>query len=249
MLYISDAEKRLEAEIDELLAQSGGIRQALYGSAEAFNKVYQPWFTKARRVVTNLVPERLTEFDACYGKPGEQKHDIWAATLDLSDMATGRLEVMSPKNVWGQLRSQCEDLFRLQESILAAAQATLNSAIRDISAFLRAGLFDSDLESAEALAEVQLYRCAGVIAGVVLETHLSDVCLRRGITLPTIKPTLAHFNNALKSEKVIDIVVWRQIEGLGDLRNKCAHPNKGEPTLEDVRVLIEGVKLKIKQVF
>jgi hypothetical protein len=58
-------------------------------------------------------------------------------------------------------------------------------------------------------------------------------------------PTIADMNDLLKSDTVIDIPTWRQIQRLGDIRNLCDHNRNREPSQNEVEELIAGVS-KVK---
>ena len=92
-------------------------------------------------------------------------------------------------------------------------------------------------------------RAAGVLAGVVLERHLKEVCGNHDLTLRRKAPQISHLNDALKGGNVIDIPQWRSIQQLGDLRNLCAHDKESEPTLDQVKDLLAGVAKVTKTIF
>ena len=64
-------------------------------------------------------------------------------------------------------------------------------------------------------------RGAGVIAGVILEKHLSLVCINHEITIRKKYPTISDFNDLLKKNSAIDVPNWRFIQRLGDYET-CA---------------------------
>ena len=61
-------------------------------------------------------------------------------------------------------------------------------------------------------------------------------------------PTIADFNDALK-DNAYDVVEWRRIQRLGDIRNLCDHSKDREPTKDEVEELISGTERTIKTVF
>ena len=62
-------------------------------------------------------------------------------------------------------------------------------------------------------------------------------------------PTIADYNENLKTSSVIDIPTWRFIQLLADIRNLCDHNKNIEPTIEQVNDLINGVEKVIKTIF
>jgi hypothetical protein len=69
----------------------------------------------------------------------------------------------------------------LQLGIVKSASESAKSKLRDINTVLRTELLDSDVECAKELLKKKHIRSAGVICGVVLESHLESVCDRRSI--------------------------------------------------------------------
>jgi len=63
------------------------------------------------------------------------------------------------------------------------------------------------------------------------------------------EPSVSDLNEPLKSKGVYDILVWRKIQLLVDIRNICSHQKSTEPTEEQVDELISGVNSVIKSVF
>lgn len=102
-------------------------------------------------------------------------------------------------------------------------------------------MFDSELDAAAELVKKGFTRAAGAIAGVVLERHLAKISANHSIKLGKKNPTISDWNDALKTENVIEVPEWRFIQHLGDLRNLCDHSKKAEPTKEEVHDLITGV--------
>ncbi|MFT5613052.1 MAG: hypothetical protein ACI8Q6_000326 [Granulosicoccus sp.] len=65
--------------------------------------------------------------------------------------------------------------FRQQLSMVKAAKDSLESTLIDLTAVLQADLFDTEIETAGALAKAGYLRAAGAICGVVIEKHLGHV--------------------------------------------------------------------------
>jgi hypothetical protein len=118
----------------------------------------------------------------------------------------------------------------------------------DLEQIVRADLFDSEIDKARELLRAGFDRPAGVLAGVVLEEHLQNVCSKRSIRLAKKTPTISDLNDQLKNEGVVDTTVWRFIQRLGDIRNLCGHKKERDPTKDDVQELIDGTDKIIKTV-
>lgn len=128
-----------------------------------------------------------------------------------------------------------------QVEIVRAAKARFNSSLFDIKGMAQADLFDNELDASAELNKNGFARAAGAIAGVVLEGHLATVCSNHSVSITKKKPTIADFNDALKSANVIDQASWRFIQHLGDIRNACDHKGK-DPSREVADDLIAGVR-------
>lgn len=139
--------------------------------------------------------------------------------------------------------------FSTQRKILEAAESRIDSAIHDIRQLLQADLFDSEIEAAKELAKKGFLRAAGVVAGVVLESHLGEVCRSHAVVIRKKRATLADYNDALKEASVYEIPTWRALQRLADLRNICGHQRGQEPTADEAKELIDGAEKMTKTVY
>ena len=53
---------------------------------------------------------------------------------------------------------------------------------------------------------------------------------------------LGEINDELRKAGAYDIVLWRRIQALADIRALCAHAGAREPTADEVQSLIGGVR-------
>ena len=208
----------------------------------AFEKYYQNWYTEGSALLRQLLPDRIQEFESLY-KGTEKRKEINATTYTLQDWLCG---IRSSTNQYtGQ--KFFDDLaiiamkLHTQMQILKAVERRLESSLFEIRQLVQADLFDSELDSARALAKSGFLRGAGTIAGVVLEKHLSEVCGNHKIQLKKKSPTISDMNDPLKEAGVIDVPTWRHIQRLGDLRNLASHNKDREPTKDEMLELIDGV--------
>jgi hypothetical protein len=139
--------------------------------------------------------------------------------------------------------------FVQQLNMVRAAKATLNSSLMDLRAVLQADLFDTEIESAGALAKAGYLRAAGAICGVVLEKHLLHVCDIHNIKVPKKNPGISDLIQLLKDDNVITVAQWRFIQSLADIRNICDHAKGREPTKDEIADLVAGAEKTLKQVF
>ena len=139
--------------------------------------------------------------------------------------------------------------FYQQLNIVKSMGERFRSSLFDIRQLAQADLFDSEIDAAKELIKNKFFRAAGVVAGVVLERHLKEVCGAHAVTIRKRAPQMSDLNDALKGANVIDIPQWRSIQHLGDIRNLCAHDGESEPTADQVGDLLAGVSKVTKTIF
>ena len=210
---------------------------------------YQRWYSEAREVVRQILPSRLDEFDGLYKGDGKKKA-FDASTYTIQDWLLG---IRAGENYAGKKHFNDEAAmamrFQTQFQILESASARFESALFDIRQVTQADLFDSELEAAKELLRNGFLRPAGVLAGVVLENHLAQVCENHQVAIKKKNPSIGDLNDALKQAAVLEIENWRFIGRLGDLRNLCGHDKKQEPKNEQVSDLIGGTEKITKTLF
>lgn len=212
-----------------------------------FKTEYQAWYSESLAVLKQLLPDRVDDFVRHYQKPKTRK-EIDFENYRIEDYLQG-LQVTRGYNKEVIVNSSAAiPQFEQQLAILNAARARFDSSLFDIRQLVQADLLDSEIEAAEMLFRHKFARAAGAIAGVVIEKHLGIVCANHKIVIPKKNPTIADFNEALKSANVIDIPQWRFIQHLADIRNLCDHA-KVEPKSEQVADLLEGTKKITKTLF
>ena len=111
--------------------------------------------------------------------------------------------------------------FQTQKAILESVAQRFESTLFDIRQLVQADVFDSELEAARELHKKGFLRAAGVVAGVVLEAHLSQVCTNHAATMRKKNLTISDYNDLLKDNNVVDIPRWRFIQRLGE----CGGPH------------------------
>ena len=229
--------KELKSEAKDVLAK-----------LPSFGGSYQTWYSEAKTLIRQVLPDRLSDFVRHYEKPKPRK-DISYENYRIEDHLQGltvtrgydKEKVVGPDAAIPH--------FRQQLNILKAVKARFESSLFDIRQLVQSDLFDSELESAGALAKSGFNRAAGAVAGVVLEKHLGQVCDNHAIKVSKKNPTIGDLNDLLKQSDVMEVHQWRFIQHLGDIRNLCDHDKKVEPTKEQVADLIEGVAKVVKTLF
>ncbi len=235
-------------ELDRLVETGTQLASALRsveGPVETFREGYEEWYSEACHVVRDVMPLRFEDFQHYYYREkgdsiqkllGEASIPMNSPLQDLMDMA--------PKQ-----HDKLLSLYTSQLGILRATMTAINGRLFEIAEMVQADLFDNELDAATHLAENGYLRAAGAVAGVVLETHLKSVAIKYKITIAKKNPTINVYNVELKKNSVIDQAQSRHIEMLGDLRNKCDHAHREDPTTEEIKDLISGVDKVIKSIY
>lgn len=249
----------LKTEIDRLVREGKQLiiveletKKEKYGSTLSSNTIsisYSSWYSEALPLIKTVLPDRYDEFVSYY-LPNKNRKKIIYESFRIADYLT---KVEEPDDLLGMspmfnMQSTFINLFNVQIGIVNSCKNRLESKLDNIKEILQAELFDNELDSARHLHTNMFYRAAGMLAGVVLESHLSKVCIAHNINIPS-KPTISNFNELLKSNEIIEIPIWRHLSLLGDLRNLCSHAKDKEPTREEVTELIDGVAKMIKKVY
>jgi hypothetical protein len=216
----------------------------------SFKETYQGWYSEAKALVKQILPDRFSDFASHYEKPKTRKditYENYRIEDYLQDLRITRTIGERVETIVGPYAAIPQ--FRQQLAILKSAKARFESSLFDIRLLVQADLIDSELNVAEELAKNKFLRASGAIAGVVLEKHLAQVCDNHSIKLAKREPTISDLNDALKNGGVVDLPQWRSVQHLGDLRNLCCHNRNVEPTPEQVDDLVAGVKKVTKNLF
>ncbi len=208
---------------------------------------YQGWYSESLALLTQVLPERVADFRALYAPAGARK-DLTHSTYTISDYLRGTVVTRGFEKSIVVDKSAAIRPMTQQFAIIKGLASRFRSTLFDIRTLVHADVLDDELHAAEELNGKGFHRGAGAVAGVVLEGHLSSVCDRHGTTVRKKDPGIADLNEALKAASVIDVVQWRFVQHLADLRNKCDHKKTAEPSKEDVEELIAGVRKVTKTV-
>lgn len=117
-----------------------------------FHQDYQKWYSKAQAVVKQVLPDRFSDFVSHYEYPRVRKR-ITSRNYMVRDYLQGlRITQDGGTTVIADGSSALPE-FRQQLNIVRAAKDCLESKLMDLSAILQADLFDTEVESAAALAK------------------------------------------------------------------------------------------------
>jgi len=131
------------------------------------------------------------------------------------------------------------DTFKdLQSVFLAAKEDFEGGYLSSIKTLVQAEVFDSELEQAKELLNTGYLSAAAVIAGVVLETALRELCDRENIPHGKLDKMNADLAKAGKYNKLMQ----KRITALADIRNSAAHGNFNQFTQQDVENMMNEVE-------
>lgn len=234
----------IKKEIEALIELGAQLYKEAYDDSK-YNQVskflldnYESWYTKSLYLVRQLASERVNDFIACY--KSDKRKMLNEDTYVISDILRGVV-------VFGGYL-KIAYLIKNQVNILSSCYNKFDSKVFDLETLLQADVFDSEIESARHLLKKGFLRAAGAICGVILEKHLAKVCNNHGIVLTKKDPSISDYNDRLK-DNAYDIVEWRKMQHLGDIRNLCDHEKNREPTKEEVEELVSGTDRIIKSIF
>jgi hypothetical protein len=126
----------------------------------------------------------------------------------------------------------------LKAVFLAAKEDFEGGYLSSMRTLAQAEVFDSELEQSNELLRNGYSTAAAVIAGVVLETALRELCDQKCI--PHGK--LDKMNADLAKDGVYTKLVQKQITAWANIRNSAAHGNPDEFTEQDVINMITDVR-------
>ena len=237
---------------EKALKENPEIREEVRKALEKlppFAEGYQAWYSEAKTLIRQLLPDRLDDFVGYYEKPKGRK-DVDYENYHISDYLLGLTVTrgrLGAEVVVGP--SAAIPRFQQQLAIVKAVKRRFESSLFDIRQIVQADLFDSELESAQTLVKHGFLRPAGVLAGVVMEKHLAQVCENHSLKTRKKAPTIGDYNDMLKKAGVIDVPQWRFNQRLGDIRNLCGHKRDAEPTRDQVNDLVDGAMKVTKTLF
>lgn len=216
----------------------------------SFTAEYQSWYSEAKALIRQVLPDRLSDFERLYEKPKSRKeitYESYRIEDYLQTLSVNRTVGWEKEKVVGP--EAAIPLFRQQRAIVESVKARFESTLFDIRQLVQADLLDSELDAAHELARKGFGRAAGAVAGVVLERHLAQVCGNHAVSVSKKNACISDLNDALKSSGVIDVPQWRFVQHLADVRNLCDHAKGADPTAEQVNDLILGVQKVTKTLY
>ncbi|QXG29090.1 DUF4145 domain-containing protein [Pseudomonas viridiflava] len=136
------------------------------------------------------------------------------------------------------LETELDRLNRLEAIFLATKEDFEGGYLVSFRNLVQAEVFTSELEQADELLSSGYATAAAVIAGVVLETTLRDMCTAHGIE----HGKLDKMNAELAKAGAYHTTQQKRITALAGIRNSAAHGKPEEFTKADVKGMIEDVE-------
>ncbi|NTU44687.1 MAG: DUF4145 domain-containing protein [Chlorobiaceae bacterium] len=131
-----------------------------------------------------------------------------------------------------------ETLKRLRAIFLAAKEDYEGGYLKTTRSLIQAEVFDSELEQAKELCQKGYKSPSAVVAGVVLETSLRELCDQAGLS----HGKLDKMNSELTKLGKYNSLQQKRITALADIRNSAAHGKSEEFTEKDVLDMIRDIE-------
>ena len=207
---------------------------------------YQVWYTKASLVVKNLLPSRFREFTECYTI--EKRKDLSLMNYTISDYFRN-LILTQESILFFEPKPVAIERMATQLDIIDSLSKNITNILVNIISNIELEIMDNELESAKLLLKGKFVRSAGAICGVILEKQFSVITKNHALDIRKKNPCINDYNDLFKEQDIYDIVTWRFIQRLADIRNLCDHNKDREPTYDEVEELINGTDKVIKTIF
>ncbi len=141
------------------------------------------------------------------------------------------------ENPGGWMSGNASIFKNLKSVFLATKEDFEGGYLSSYKSMVQAEVFDLELEQAKELLQHSYFVAAAIIAGVVLETTLRELCNRAGIDAGK----LDRMNADLAKSGVYSLIVQKQITALAGIRNSAAH-GKNDFTKADVNNMISAIE-------
>ena len=153
---------------------------------------------------------------------------------DKSHHMSAFLEAEKPRSY----SNNFEALQRVKAVFLAAKEDYEGGYLNTVRNLVQAEVFGSELEQASELLAAGYAPAAAVIAGVVLETNVRNLCTDHGIA----HGKLDKMNADLAKAGLYNSIQQKRITAMAGIRNAAAHGNTAEFNAGDVKGMIDDVE-------
>jgi len=198
--------------------------------------------------IKSLITTKYSEYSGNYndlGEDGDAQYLQWKVKVkNLLKLSSGEDSVHYKEFVLSEDMQMYDTnpkvLKRLIPILIAAYDDLKGGFLVSFKQIVQAEVFDSELEQARSLLESGYKNAAAVIAGVVLETAIKELCVNNGIDLE--KKKLTRLNDDLAKASVYNTLQQKQITALADIRNSAAHGDYEKFTHQDVETMIKDIE-------
>ena len=152
--------------------------------------------------------------------------------------ATSQLRLFIDAEKYKSMESEFSRLKRLRAIFLATKEDFEGGYLVSYRSLIQAEVFTSELEQAEELLKSGYATAAAVIAGVVLETTLRDLCSAHDLE----HGSLNKMNDDLAKAGAYNASQKKRITACAAIRNSAAHGKPEEFSAADVKGMIDDVE-------
>ncbi|AXI02644.1 DUF4145 domain-containing protein [Aquirhabdus parva] len=207
--------KKLLVRFEQLITEADSIQSMVNKGSETLNDegiaLFSEWIIKTKHLLILACGEKSVHLE-------------WFIVETKPRMQDSRLKTIK----------------RVQPILKAAYDDLKNGYITSFKQLVQAEVFDDELEQAKELLKSSYVSAAAVIAGVVLETTIRQLCNDNGIN--TVKIKLEIMNADLVKAGVYNVLQQKQITALAAIRNSAAHGKSDEYNANDVAYMISEVE-------
>lgn len=130
-------------------------------------------------------------------------------------------------------------VFKRQLAVFMAAKDDYEGGyLNKMRNLIQAEVFENEIEQAEELLAAGYLTASAVVAGVVLETSLRQMCADNGLA----PAKLDAMNAALAKVGAYNKLVQKQITAWASIRNSAAHGETGAFVRADVEAMVRDVQ-------
>jgi hypothetical protein len=213
--------------------------------------IVQDYEAIVEKHVANYQPPSLLDISYCLSDLDFKK--MQTRCLAAIERATGResiyyeqaKSIIDTKNI-----DTKDDAWKQLTNLVGVTQTLLYNIragyIKTLEELVHGEMFCDFLEMAQYLLDNRYKDAAAVIAGSTLESHLKQLCKKKGdisVVNDEGKPKKADsINSELASAKVYSKLDQKNVTAWLDLRNNAAHGDYGSYTKEQVSLMINSVR-------
>ncbi|MDD9158406.1 hypothetical protein PVK64_19765 [Aliivibrio sp. S4TY2] len=209
--------KKLTQRFHELKVQLEALEQTQKRVSSAFgttdtidNDLFTNWKVKVRNLLVTACGEDSQHFKA-FVKGEESNYSM---------------------------ESQLSILKRVGAIFDATKEDYEGGYLNSLKQLVQAEVFESELEQAEELLSSGYKLASAVIAGVVLETALRDICTDNEIP----HGSLNVMNAQLAKQGIYSKLQQKQVTAIADIRNSAAHGKPEQFSEQDVKNMIRDIE-------